>query len=225
MPKSPAKTSVPQQKRAQRTYDRLVAVTGELLDEVGFERISTNVIAERAGVSPPALYRYFEDKYGLISVFGQFVMEAQNALLAEVGENLATDPDYDLTSAILTRLLLKTVEVTEEIPGGVRVMKCLRVVPALSNIRTDSHHEMATALAAAAVIHRPSLSEAEIYRQSLFSIEIGYTAIEFVLDNPKVDRVATIRDACNAIAAFNSVVVRVDEPLDVYTSERPGKRA
>ncbi len=216
MPKSPAKTSVPRQKRAKETYDRLVAVTGELLDEVGFERVSTNMIAERAGVSPPALYRYFKDKYDLIGAFGRFVMEAQNALLAEVGENLFTDPDYVLTSAILIRLNLKTVEVTEAIPGGVRVMRCLRVVPALSHVRTDSHHEMATALAAAAVIHRPELSEGEIYRQSLLSIEIGYTVIEFVLENPELDRVATIRDACNAIAAFNSVVVRVDEPLDAY---------
>ena len=186
------------------------------MDEVGFERVSTNMIAERAGVSPPALYRYFKDKYDIMSAFGRFVMEAQNALLAEVGESLFSDADYVLTSAILTRLNLKTVEVTEEIPGGVRVMKCLRVVPALSHIRTDSHHEMATALAEAAVKHRPQLSKAEIYRQSLLSIEIGYTAIEFVLENPSLDRVATIRDACHAIAAFNSVVERVDEPLDAY---------
>ena len=216
MTKSPPKTSVPRQKRAKETYDRLIAVTGELLDEVGFERVSTNMIAERAGVSPPALYRYFKDKYDIMSTFGRFVMEAQNALLAEVGESLFSDPDYVLTSAILTRLNLKTVEVTEEIPGGVRVMKCLRVVPALSHVRTDSHHEMATALAEAAVKHRPQLSKAEIYRQSLLSIEIGYTAIEFVLENPGLDRVATIRDACHAIAAFNSVVERVDETLDAY---------
>lgn len=210
MPSTPEKTTLPRQQRAKATYDRLVAAAGELLDEMGFEGASTNAIAERAGVTPPALYRYFEDKYALMRVFGQHVMEAQNALLAEVGEKLASDPEYVLTSGILTRLLLETVAVTEEIPGGVPMMKCLRVVPGLRHIRTDSHHEMASALAAAAVTYRPELRESEIYRQSLFSIEIGYTAIEFVLEDRDRDRVATITDACQAIAAFNSVVERID---------------
>ncbi|MEL7453004.1 MAG: TetR/AcrR family transcriptional regulator [Pseudomonadota bacterium] len=213
MPKSISHISVPRQKRAKDTYNRLVTVTGELLDEVGFERVSTNLIAERAGVSPPALYRYFKDKYDLIGAFGRRVMDVQNELLSEIGEKLQTDPDYVLTSSILTNLNLRTIELTEEISGGVQVMTCLRVIPALSYVRTDSHHDMAAALAKAAVVFRPRLSEAEVYRQSRLSIEIGYTAIEFVLENPDLDRRAIIRDASNAIAAFNDVVERLDDPI------------
>ena len=49
----------PKQRRAQETYERLLDVAGALLGEVGIERVSTNLIAARAGVTPPALYRYF----------------------------------------------------------------------------------------------------------------------------------------------------------------------
>ena len=51
----------PQQDRARQTRERLLDVAGELLAEVGIERISTNMIAARAGLTPPALYRYFGD--------------------------------------------------------------------------------------------------------------------------------------------------------------------
>ena len=63
--------SQPKQERAQVTYDLLLDVAGQLLAEVGFERISTNMICARAGLTPPALYRYFKDKYAVIEALEQ----------------------------------------------------------------------------------------------------------------------------------------------------------
>lgn len=56
-------TRRPKQERSQATYELLLNVAGELLAEVGIDRISTNLICARAGLTPPALYRYFDDKY------------------------------------------------------------------------------------------------------------------------------------------------------------------
>lgn len=80
---------------------------------MGFEGVSTTAIAGRPGVTPPALYRDYEDKYALMREFGLYVMQAQNARLAEFGENLESDPEKVLTRGILTRLLLETVAITE----------------------------------------------------------------------------------------------------------------
>ena len=52
----------PQQARAKRTYEAILASAAKLLVEVGVERISTNLIAEDAGITVPALYRYFPNK-------------------------------------------------------------------------------------------------------------------------------------------------------------------
>src|SRR3546814_14818475 len=71
----------PQQDRARQTRKRLLDVAGELLAEVGVERISTNMIAARAGLTPPALYRYFNDKYAVLEALGRRLMERQNAVL------------------------------------------------------------------------------------------------------------------------------------------------
>src|SRR6478735_10586998 len=71
----------PQQERAVQTRDHLLDVAGELLGEVGIERISTNMICARAGVTPPALYRYFKDKYAVLEALGRRLMERQNTVL------------------------------------------------------------------------------------------------------------------------------------------------
>src|ERR1700679_586070 len=71
----------PQQERAVQTRDHLLDVAGELLGEVGFENISTNMICARAGMTPPALYRYFKDKYAVLEALGERLMARQNAVL------------------------------------------------------------------------------------------------------------------------------------------------
>ena len=66
----------PQQQRAIKTYEAILSAAGELLCEVGLERISTNNIAERAGVTVPALYRYFPNKYAVINALAGRLLEA-----------------------------------------------------------------------------------------------------------------------------------------------------
>src|SRR5512139_3320805 len=73
--------TVPRQGRALETYERILGVAAELLGEVGVERLSTNLVCERAGLTPPALYRYFPNKYALLHELGERLMAAQNQLL------------------------------------------------------------------------------------------------------------------------------------------------
>ncbi|MCA8899743.1 MAG: TetR/AcrR family transcriptional regulator [Hyphomonas sp.] len=206
MNKPAVSTKVPRQQRAIDTYERLLTATGELLGECGFERISTNMIADRAGVTPPTFYRYFEDKYDVMSALGKRLMDVQNELLLEIGEDLQSKPGYVLTSSDLEKLLHGTVKITEAFVGGIWVMKCLRVVPRLNHIRTDSHDDMARAMTEAALAGAPELVEAEIFRQARLSMELGFSAIELVLDDPSLDRVAIFRDTATAIAAFSDAV-------------------
>ena len=56
----------PRQARAKRTYEAILSSAAELLVEVGVERISTNLVAERAGITVPALYRYFPNIYWVL---------------------------------------------------------------------------------------------------------------------------------------------------------------
>lgn len=64
-PQPPALTAKkqPAQQRGAETYERILEVAAALLAEVGIERLSTNLICSKAGLTPPALYQYFPNKY------------------------------------------------------------------------------------------------------------------------------------------------------------------
>jgi AcrR family transcriptional regulator len=55
----------PTQARAKATWDAILEATASLLIERGYEGVNTNIVAERAGVRPPAVYRYFPNKFAL----------------------------------------------------------------------------------------------------------------------------------------------------------------
>ena len=52
----------PKQARAQATVDAILEATFHILETDGLAQLTTNGIAERAGVSIGTLYQYFSDR-------------------------------------------------------------------------------------------------------------------------------------------------------------------
>ena len=57
----------PQQERSRATLDAILTATARLLVKEGFDRASTNRIADAAGVSIGSLYQYFPSKEALVA--------------------------------------------------------------------------------------------------------------------------------------------------------------
>jgi AcrR family transcriptional regulator len=57
----------PRQARAQATVDAIIKATARVLVDEGYDRASTNRIAQAAGVSIGSLYQYFPSKEALVS--------------------------------------------------------------------------------------------------------------------------------------------------------------
>ena len=180
----------PAQKRSQATYDRLLDSAGELLEELGVERISTNLIAARAGVTPPTLYHYFADKYALLAALGERLMAAQNALVP-------LDPALD--EAAISAILLDHVRLTRASPGGAWIMRMLRAVPQLADVRLTSHRELAAALTRMAIEQDPSQDQALLECQARLVVDLGFAAIELVLDEPELDEAIVMAQAARSI--------------------------
>jgi AcrR family transcriptional regulator len=75
----------PTQRRAQATFDALVEACARLLPELGYERLTTNAIAERAGVGIGSLYEYFPGKDAIIA---QVVERLVERVMARLGREL-----------------------------------------------------------------------------------------------------------------------------------------
>ena len=58
---------IPVQRRSQLSVQRILDTTGTLLDEVGLERVTTELIAERAGINVATVYKYFPNKHAVLA--------------------------------------------------------------------------------------------------------------------------------------------------------------
>ena len=79
---------VASQERARATVDALVEATARILVKEGFDKASTNHIAEVAGVSIGSLYQYFPSKEALVAAVIERhqheIMQTVRGELAEV---------------------------------------------------------------------------------------------------------------------------------------------
>ena len=76
------------QQRSRATVDALVEATARILVKEGFDKASTNRIAEKAGVSVGSLYQYYPSKEALVAAVidrhNQEIMRVVRGALADV---------------------------------------------------------------------------------------------------------------------------------------------
>jgi len=104
----------PRQQRGQETLDGLVAATAALMDEVGYEQLTTKAIAARAGMSIGSFYQFFANKEGVVNELVQrYRGQVRTYLAGAVG-----DPDNGgLSSAWVSRMILGLAEIYRNMPG------------------------------------------------------------------------------------------------------------
>ncbi|MFZ5725869.1 MAG: TetR/AcrR family transcriptional regulator [Pseudomonadota bacterium] len=210
----------PKQARAQQTRDRLLDVAGGLLAEVGLERISTNLIAARAGVSPPALYRYFADKYAVLEALGHRLMERQNVVLDRwIGRHapagIAAMADH------IGDLLAANAAITRAEPGAVWILRALHASPQLIHVRLESHRAVTDRLAAACAPHLPHLDPAILWARLRLAVEIGFAADEMLHEE---DHIAADRLFADVAAMLRTALLDLDT-LHPAASTLPFRRS
>jgi AcrR family transcriptional regulator len=194
---APAKSASrppPRQERALVTYERLLDVAGELLAEVGIERISTNLICARAGMTPPALYRYFKDKYAVLEALGRRLMDRQNAVLFDWLDRYAP-LGLEALGEATEALMRATADITAAEPGAVWTLRALRAVPQLAHVRIESHRLVTDRMAEAYAPLLPDMDPAVLWRRLRISIEFGFAADEMLNEETRIARDDLLRDA------------------------------
>jgi AcrR family transcriptional regulator len=172
----------PAQQRSAETYERILEVTAHTLADVGIERLSTNLVCERAGLSPPALYRYFPNKYALLSELGQRLMQRQNDRVGRwITPEVFNGPLGALEHA-LEGLILDTHEATAQTVGGVWIMRALRAVPALQAVRLASHAEVTREQSRLLALALPQAPAGQITLVSRIVVELIYATVEMLFD-------------------------------------------
>jgi len=91
----------PRQQRSKDTVDAILDATTRVLKQVGFDGLTTNAVAEKAGVSIGSVYQYFPNKEAMVSaLIERHVHEMNAAILGELAR-VATMPVAQAARAVI----------------------------------------------------------------------------------------------------------------------------
>jgi AcrR family transcriptional regulator len=95
----------PQQQRARQTVEAVLGATVKVLKRDGFDAITTNRIAEVAGVCIGSLYQYFPDKYAIYAALHQRHVQETRHLIEHTVSRHTTSSLEDLVCALTEALI------------------------------------------------------------------------------------------------------------------------
>lgn len=201
--------SRPSRRRGKDTFEVILTTAGELLAEVGFERLTTNLVCERAGLTPPALYRYFPNKYALLKELAHRLMDAQDKVVLAWLESGGTQASSLEESVAKNRDLQKQINaITRAFPGGDWILRALRALPVLQEVRTTSRDMVAQTLFDILKADNPAASEDRLRTATRLTTQMLYAATEMVLEEPDQDEDKINEEICWMVSLYYQHLMR-----------------
>lgn len=174
----------PRQRRSAETFELILDTAATLLEEVGLDKLNTNLICKTAGLTPPALYRYFPNKYAIMEELGRRLMKAQN-------EDVYRWLDHDQADLrepeTIKKILRGQYDITVAQKGGAWITRSLHASPKLADIRLKSHDQMVEKFVALQLQWTPEIDRMVVERKSRITVEAGYAVLEMLIDRAELD--------------------------------------
>ena len=131
---------LPTQQRARDLVDKILDTTAVLLDEVGIDGLTTNLIAERAEIRVSSIYRYFPNKHAIMvslweRMVGRWIAELE-ALLNSVD---SSGPILYVVDALIDTAAM--LDRTEQ--GMIPLLRAMRASPELQVVEAKSNRLVA----------------------------------------------------------------------------------
>lgn len=147
----------PSQQRSVETFQLVLDTAAMLLERHGFSGFTTNLLADEAGVTVRAVYRYFPNKHAVVAELAQQMTGRWRAAVAQVGD-LA---DASLAWTELWPAYLNAyVAAVRATPGARAVLTAMRDDPELRAVDDIANAEYVAGIEAALAIRNPRLDPA-----------------------------------------------------------------
>jgi AcrR family transcriptional regulator len=192
----------PSRAAGRSTFEDLLATAGALLSEVGFEGLSTNLICKRAGVTPPALYRYFPNKYAVLQELGRRLMAAQDKVVYDWMASGGIQADTAAKIFASNKRLQSQINAaTRRQPGNIWILRAMRAVPMLGEVRLKSVDEVSKAVMRALRVRYPGLSSKRLLAATRLSTSVMYAATEMSIESPSQEAQIT-EEVCWMVSLY-----------------------
>ena len=126
----------PVQERSRQRREDILKTTAALLERVGFDDLTTILIARELKISVGSLYHYFPNKQAILYALGEQWLEEYNRALEEISAVALEDLDI---SAFVELALTRLLEVYREQRGVLPLVHAMWAVPELRDL--DARHD------------------------------------------------------------------------------------
>lgn len=188
----------PQQNRSKVTIENIISATGELLEEQGFDTLSTSVICERAGLTPPALYRYFPNKYAIVIEMAQRLLADQHEIYVTwIHQGGIKNGSREDTSAALYEMATSIISAIQARQAGKELCQLLRQLPAMVPIRRKVRDFSLDVTMNHLQPFELVVSEMRARRVINLVMEIFMVSVELIIDDEEEDAADATRIVCD----------------------------
>ncbi|HYN29115.1 MAG TPA: TetR/AcrR family transcriptional regulator [Dermatophilaceae bacterium] len=192
----------PTQARSRATYERILAATAALLQEVGWDGVSTNAIAVKAGVTVPSVYAYFPDKYAIIHE----LFERQEQYRVELLHELVRRASREDWEDVLRSALRAAADLRRRDAGGLALRTAMTAVPELRRLDEQSSERAAAQLASLLADLAPGLSSEQARRSARVLSYAVVPLLDHAGSQPEVDEAFLDAAARMAILYLRDIV-------------------
>ncbi|TGK03025.1 TetR/AcrR family transcriptional regulator [Leptospira langatensis] len=130
----------PSQKRAIERVQYILDIVTGLLDEVGTEAITTNLIAQKAGIPIGSLYQYFPNKHAIISAAGERHLARVNDMVMDF---IDSKPDMSNWESLVDQLIDAFARFYKTEPGFIPIWSNKNLDPQLVSIDRENNRAIA----------------------------------------------------------------------------------
>ena len=135
----------PMQARGQATFEEILDATAVLLDKVGGDKVTTNLIARAAGVNVATLYQYFPNKQAVLLELFKRQSEARIRLGEKLLAGFGAADDWRKVIGSAIQVIAKA---RAEMPGTLALRQVMRSSPQLLEHEQLYAQHMSAVLAA-----------------------------------------------------------------------------
>ncbi len=194
--------NAPVGRKGKGTVDRIIDATADVLEARGYEALTTNHIAEAAGVNIATLYKYFANKQAILVALHERMSRRWTEALTHLVDQIHDGMPWRET-------VCKTIDVAAErrqaAAGAAAMRIAMKVCPELQFYDRAESVESGT-LVADMLIARASVDAVTAARVGRVAIEVGMAVLDLLLHEEAADDAAWVDEAkavvCNYLAPY-----------------------
>jgi len=187
----------PTQARSAATFDHILETATLVLEDVGWEGFTTNLLAKRAGVGLQALYRYFPNKLAVIATLTKGMIEDWGNWFNALEERVETAD----VSQLWNEAFDVFVDGVRNTPGCVAIRRAMSASPQLKALDQQDNALLSERLKAILLRLNPELDEEETLALCRVLIETVVAVVDLTFDMPD-ERAEPLLRQCKAMQGF-----------------------